>query len=53
MLKYLNIRIDLDQLKNFYMNLSSEIIGLLVANLFIYGAESVDSTSKPSLVNLA
>ena len=39
MLKCLNIRSDLDQLKKFYMNLNSEMTDLLVANPFIYGAE--------------
>jgi hypothetical protein len=35
------------------MNLNSKMTDLLVANPFIYGAESVDSTSKPYLVNSA
>jgi hypothetical protein len=53
MLKCLDIRSDLDQLKKFYMNLNSEMTDLLVANPFIYGAESIDSSSKPCLVNSA
>ena len=53
MLKCLDIRSDLDQLKKFYMNLYSEMTDLLVASPFIYGAEPVDFTSKPYLGNSA